>query len=130
MIDKNDLRLGNWLHNPTYHEDAQIRTISENELCNIGGHLEHYKNLNPISISPDILAQSGFHLTPHEQSHDIWTLDSDDEKYEFRVIELNGWVVSKGFGVWNIELCTVRYLHELQNVIWIIGGFELNFKPE
>lgn len=121
MIDELEIKIGNWvqLHSNGYF---QIKKYHFNK-CDFG-------LLNPIPLTPTILEKCGFTEKLSEQHQDTWIFQPEFENIEYRVIEfpVNSWIVSKGFFSWNDELATIKYLHQLQNIIYVIGGIELNIQ--
>lgn len=139
MIDKNELRLGNWLITER-GIPQQVAYVGDtigfhNE---IGGTDKHQKNpifsydidyIQPIPLTPEILEKAGFIENPdHEHPQFDEYIHSECKK--FGIGDFNGefWIVDaidQWFGSTQPEL---KYLHQLQNLYFSLCGTELNIE--
>lgn len=101
MINKNELRVGNWVYTPKALVLSEMSTSEMNDLIpykivfiSDNGHNQFYE---PILLTPEILEKAGF------------ALKSEVNDY---VIEL-------------LNRVQPKYLHQLQNLYFAIVGIEL-----
>ena len=76
-------------------------------------------NIEPIELSKDWLLKCGGKLSP-----------IDEDNYEYITLEMNGWNLSADSSnnfttLENNNFKPVRYVHELQNLFFVITGTEL-----
>ncbi len=123
MIQANELRLGNMVL--VYNQIVEVLGIDEDKIetsayfydgmgCT-GGWL---KEADPIILTPEILRECGFF-----KENNIHPEHWDMKDYKLTLSEVND-----GFEVYASE-CTIgkafKYLHQLQNVYYILTGEEL-----
>lgn len=130
----NELRIGNYINFWGIHK-GQLEHITENE-CYVNSYLGSvgvlYNDLRPLTVTSDILLDSGFTRT-----HSMY-FEHDKGKhciqvklypnYSYRVIIMNK-------GIEGIEKYTISnnclagiytYFHNLQNIMSLISGYELS----
>lgn len=119
MIDPNELMLGNWVElceNDGYKEFIQIELIGNNYIQ--GGNIEiECCDINPISITEEILLKSGF--TVNHRIENVVCFDIDDR---------SAYLVDNKrltFYFHGLEYRT-KYLHEVQNIYYLITKKHLN----
>jgi hypothetical protein len=128
MIQPQELRIGNYVESRgTYVQVIRIDWDSDLQHC------------TPIPITPDILERLGF-------SVDDMNYNSDKENYcmcvyEDTYLHINSKIGATRIGSYehsaDVEFGTVsttfyiqdiKYLHQLQNLIFALSGIELTFK--
>lgn len=124
MIDPKELRIGNYLKcrdDKAHGEVLEICYIGKDGAATINGW--SYKEWSPIPLTPNLLlANCGFH-----KDEEYFKFQPDFENIEYSVVQFpeGHWIVSKGFINYNHELRSIKYLHELQNLLWEVGRVEL-----
>ena len=139
MIPANDLRIGNLVtvNNPKYHpklKDVILQVISIDELLDfdkIATHAIRLKHINQepntyyetysqfikfielIPLSEDILLKCGFISNPYQDRYESKWCNVECDKTK-GITEL--WIESHPH---------IKYLHQLQNLIWINFNEEL-----
>lgn len=131
MIDPKSLRIGNWVEYLGKQFPCDINTIYA--ISMIEGPSEMYK---PIPLTPEILEKCGFE-NQHGYSDTFiikdkgYPLDPYAAVGNFCVFLENG-IAQIGCGYQNAENkigLEFKYLHQLQNIIYILTGEELEYKP-
>lgn len=131
MIAVNEIRIGNWLqdrHEVTEESGfyVQVESIMYKGI-NYSYRDEEdeylFEHLHPIPLTPEILEKCGF---VYDNSHKInigngVTLEFDSDVF-FKQINSEG---VPSFVVMPIE---IKYLHQLQNLIFALTGKELKVK--
>jgi len=117
MIKSNELRIGNWVE----CEDMRYQVIDiysvADKVCISYGVTVPLDYIEGMPLSPKILDKCGFKETP-------------------RGIEIEGWLPylvcrkSENTGavwyqVFNVADCTIKYVHQLQNLYFALTGEEL-----
>lgn len=120
MINKNELRLGNYIYNK-YAKAYQIvdgyvfwHTMFPDDVK----HEVELAGLMPIELRPEILQKCGFHLSHHgywELSDDYFSLAFDEHGLD---IAFENQSVAT-------ELDHIKYLHQLQNFYYALTENEL-----
>lgn len=136
VIEVKELRLENWLQSYIVFNDGVGKTTKEcvrpfqvdlktiEILSDSQGRL--LATMEPISLTAELLlAKCGFH-----KNEEKYILQPEWENIEYRALEFpeNNWIISRGFMNYNHELRSIKYLHELQNILWEVGRIELQIK--
>ena len=132
MIDKNEIRCGNWFrHNDnwSYREKEGNFKWEDRDWYALGECTIDLSNVFPIPLSPDILLKCGFIKEPIENGN-----DNEGYYYSYRLSEDKYIDLSLLSGDKN-GLCEVflfpydqlryKYLHQIQNIVHSITGKEL-----
>jgi len=142
MIEAKDLRIGNLITDEFYENFKTIITVHSINKEGINLEIEddgnwaecaqrwigvEYKfdKLFGIPLTPEILEKCGF-----ENDGTYFFIQPNLENIHYRLIEFpkGTWVMSKGFINYNHELRCIKYLHQLQNLIYALTGEELNIQ--
>ena len=127
MINANELRIGNYVSD--YHASdsfmGKVKTLTHNR-CYYGNFHSSYKDLKPIPLTEEILLKCGFKI------REITVLGATQKHYsDFRniAIELLSdeyFMLGLHRGYETIEpIRRVKYVHELQNLIYALTNEEL-----
>jgi hypothetical protein len=122
MIAANELRVNDWVDNT----DKYIKVTLDN--------IKWYKSMHPIPLTPEILEKCGFKKYSHEPGYAINSDEIDErcDEYTYKRLSLMDWGGGKGFTLSNsfsFDLrVDVKYLHQLQNLIFALKGEELDVK--
>ena len=106
MIKANELRIGNWVYSPIIDGPFQISSLTT----------DHDPSCNAIPLTPEVLVECGFGevddmiFVHDEKSVVLLKLDEG-----FHLGDLKGQPYS----------IALKYLHQLQNLYWILVGEEL-----
>ena len=128
MIDCKDLRIGNWVYSPE-DENVIIESVKK-DWCDVrtkgdGEFHESYgcptQNLEPIPLTPELLVKCGFEIV-NSDVHNIThayngylAINTYTEGGEY-------WWLRYYQGGTNIN---IKYLHQLQNIYYLLIGKEL-----
>lgn len=113
MIKASELRIGNWI----VFDGTQLKATS-----NIIHSLdEEWFSAEPIPLTPEILEKCGFDCGFSGYKKDgfaftIWHNGKEGQDKDSFIIQDN---------VTQCELTTIKYLHQLQNLIFALTGTEL-----
>lgn len=119
MISKKDLRVGNIIDCGTV---AELRSDKVGvEATGHAGfpdtHFFYYKDVSPILLTEDIIQKCGFEI-PKDGN---FTLRVSFDKENGSLLK---WKIKDCF-----ELHDMRYLHQLQNLWYLLKNEELNYIP-
>lgn len=118
MINKREIRLGNW-----YMHDGHPMPLDESDLAIIF-ELETYDDFKPIELSAEILEKAGFERNRWETSVFSMPIFGDYSlEYNEGVISF---VCEDSF--YNQNLPHIKYLHQLQNLVYALSFVELDTK--
>ena len=130
MIQANELRIGNWVNYIDINglNPAQIQI---EDFINLKEDGEKDFAFFPIPLTPEILEKCGLKRHSYEMSGcEVWYLQDtswrvarsyrDENEYKL-------WHERISPPTWNLK--TLKYLHELQNIIFALTGEELNYTP-
>lgn len=144
MINTKELRLGSWINVPRADQSPfridEIEFLTAND-CKVGMHTQegghpltwYLKDLEPIPLTPSILLNVGF----HEDNYGVFEFVRDNAPYVSgcdillwcKQYEKDGkttWEFCMGKSLSNLQrLCDLDYLHQLQNLFFILCGKEL-----
>lgn len=130
MINAKQLRIGNLL------ADNATGTFLRVDELKSDGSIHFYvidRSMYPlpdgwkakhIDITPEILLNLGFNL----RGKNTYYKQLELINWEYRLIHFNGWVFAQGFFDVNNEICTIKYVHQLQNLYFALTGEELEIK--
>lgn len=133
MIAANELRIGNWVmyDNRLFQIEAISRSFPCLNTDEFGIGVVDWGNINPIPLTPEILEKCGFEKELFEMSGcEVWHVPNtlwriarsyrDENEYKL-------WHERISPPTWNLK--TLKYLHELQNIIFALTNSELNYTP-
>lgn len=108
-----DLRLGNWVYVRTNGNYEQVIKIHDN----FGNWVDG------IELTVDLIKNSGF-IETKDGSGEYFK----DRQFE-RMLRIKKHPMHDGFMIIGKEyiLCTLKYVHELQNLYYVLTGSELVF---
>ena len=128
MINKSELRLGNWVfgHDPQsmsygVKKYFQVDEISEDGInCwRVEGFDSEYATFDPIPLTPEVLLAAGFQKNKWAEEYSR-SLFGD---YSLSFDEVLTFKCDDDF--YNYNLTQIKYLHQLQNLIHSLTGTEL-----
>ena len=131
MKESKEFRIGNYLEIDgrfemvsSIHSDNTIRLReSENSPCH-GCYSIRNTNIKPIQLTKDWILKFGF-----EENFKQYEL----QNYGLKVVKdvnSNVWICYIGFLNQFYEICTIKHVHELQNLYFALTGTELELKDE
>lgn len=128
MTQANELRIGNWV-NETVLGNRQVHGIAD--ICiDLQGDEGLYsidpENIRPIPLTPEVLEACGFDWDNDTNEYANYRIKANIRLHaadDYNVI----WITGDAF---ECDLCTIKHLHELQNLIFSLTGKELNYKPK
>lgn len=131
MIDAKNLMIGNWAWIDTELPFLQHHQIMAQDIVDIYSGItgEYQFEIKPIPLTDKILEKSGF--VCYSEYSRYWFIQPELENIHYRLFNIpltEQWILSKGFFNYNHELRTIKFLHELQNCLWIIADLEINIK--
>lgn len=119
MIPLEQLRRGNWVDSPAGR--GQVTVIGD-DYARVNGMDDWDHDLQPIPLSPEVLAKCGFETdnitTWHPKMEWIWLAPCGIEGYD-----------AFTHGLSSGPTFQVKYLHQLQNLFFALTGQELSFTP-
>lgn len=128
MIDAKDLMIGNWVYDYVLEKPIQLNNLSwAIDMGHRGG----------IEVTCELLESIGFEkYAEFSDSYAFWRYWDKDYRYKLDVNydscnSCRKWYVH----VDNGDCCTIgcgefTYLHELQNIVRVISGYELPITKE
>ena len=132
----NELMIEDWVMNTHNRKPEQIREILERMVMLDYNDLYNYDEIEPISLTPEILARMGFTIEEVHKYDDTYTEDEyiatmkcvDSRKCEVEIEYKTYWKKLRAFnydprnrlGFTSIET-QVEYVHELQHIMRICG---------
>lgn len=121
MVEAKDLRIGNWVH--ALFNDVLIKEIYENkclvEISSSKREVYDTENISPIPLTPEILEACGFGDGIGETKGFKWN------GYNFHLTQ-DGFLYTDKW--YKQNFIAVRYLHQLQNLYFVLTGEELEIK--
>lgn len=119
-MKNNELRIGNWVMN-ALDKPVKVEALGYN-ILNPGhesGFAPEYKYLKGIPLTPEILEKAGFIKIAYFSDRFSW----ENDKY---LISLNGWFQQKIGSASAVILSeNIQYVHELQNLYFVLTSTEL-----
>lgn len=140
MLNPKDFRIGNWVNHKKENKPYQIQTLSihpENrDMCMVlFGFTPHctLDDVEPVLISPEILEANGFFncgygFTKRNSYGDIVSLREIYSPYGTGNI---GFVYRVNYPDGLFAIRTLKYVHDLQNIFYILRQeeLEINLAP-
>lgn len=127
MIDRRELRIGNWVGTVYNVPYIKITEIKNHVVCGVNCKGVSYPSLKPIPLTEEILLKCGFVKDETDQDKNIisgnicdYILESDNGGNYF--LGVNHGENTLYFS-WDI-----KYLHQLQNLYYALMGEELEVK--
>ncbi len=123
MIQANELRIGNWIHNPVQEINFQV------DLATIGNVARDNGNKNkvpsrllyqPIPITEEILLKCGFEKKKQR-------FESKEALLRISYFD-SAWHCSIGDDDFGFLFRTIKHLHQLQNLYFALTGKELQIE--
>lgn len=121
MIDAKELRIGNWVSYEVEGE-TKISQVIPSDFIALGFDFNIF---NPIPLTPELLEKAGFtsrflgnyHIASLKNSHGCIRVEKDSMQVTIEIGDLGG----------NTETSIphIKYLHQLQNLIFALTGQEL-----
>ena len=126
-MDIKELRVGNKIWRPCcYDEVLEIRENGIIGLDSLRG-LIPYSDISPIPITEEILKKCGF-KEMFGRGCDSYEINLYNYHRIEVVMDENIIDVHARYGGWKCHLRTIKYLHELQNIVRAINSQELEIK--
>ena len=127
MLQTNDLRIGNYFIG---YDDKPFQW-GLNDFHSLFTGIEVDEIIRkPIELNSEILIKCGFKKYSHEPGYSIGSDDKSERCDEYTIGKLsimdwgNGFVMSNSFSFdLRVEL---KYLHQLQNLYYVLTGNEIN----
>jgi hypothetical protein len=129
MIPTNEIRSGNWVRRPApYNQCGQIaQTENTISVLHHGKRFFHYAfQLQPISLSSHILESVGC----TSMSNDTYHLVMDQYHFMLCLQETGNITVWQSQPSKSLQLGEVKYLHQLQNLLFKLTELELSIDRE
>lgn len=135
MISPTELRIGNWIAIPECAIRAKVKTLDTKRFAVFDEEIDldpkdvfGYESAEPIPLTPEILEKLSF-TKSNLSVDDIWYVQPLFENIHYRLRQFAGqWIFSYGFINYDHELCTMKYVHQLQNGYYFLTGEELNVR--
>lgn len=125
-IKNTEVRLGNYI----YYND-KIVTVTPNDFILIYSRNSNYR---AIELNEDWMRMLGAHQT-YSPEHWFIEFDIDNEVHVFDFeFKRSGIFLVQNFGqsddpIWG-ELCELKTVHQLQNIVFSMSGYELKLEQE
>lgn len=128
-MNVNELMLGDWVsrydnppHYRVVHMDSlEVGIIHSEAIDDSSLRYCWDDKLEPIPLDADILVKSGFPIVDCDTAHSLVQLD-DRNFIWFDTIEFtNQWVQSAREGYYHTVLENVKYVHQLQHILRLLG---------
>lgn len=119
-MEANELRIGNYVLHPSNEEI--VLTIDRNSFQYNRG-LANIEDFRPIIITKERLLKLGFkkQYSKAFDIYDIYRVYIDENKIEF-------WILDRDYvEIIYCKVSTIKYIHQLQNLIFDITGKELTY---
>jgi hypothetical protein len=130
-MNTHELRIGNWVEDyDSSHERFRVETITKGEngtegMWFINGRW--HEDVIPTPLTEELLGKCGFKMTSnYSPEGEIYSLKHRDG-ISFEVcISYKGVDIIQNIG--RIRMLNIKYLHQLQNVFFILTGEELKIE--
>lgn len=128
MIEATELRIGNWVMSSI----GPHRLVPYDIVSIIGGEV----SVKPIPLTEEILLNCGFEKIEHEVQYQILICD-ETETENIKILILDSCDKEGYFadiheiiyrGSYTMNISKVKYLHQLQNLIYALTQKELTIK--
>lgn len=135
MMKANELTIGDWVYNTHNRQLEQVCEIREHMVMLAYNDLYDYDEIEPIPLTPEILARMGFTIEEVPKYDDTYTEDKytatikcvDSRKCEVEIEYKTYWKKLRAFnydphnrlGFTSIET-QVEYVHELQHIFRVM----------
>jgi hypothetical protein len=125
MIDYKELRIGNWIRQSkrsvgvdSNEFDCQVNEINAKGLnVGHGGVYLEWQFCEGIPFSEEVLVKCGFESNPYQ------------DRYENKAIHIECNKLRGETELWIDRMPHVKYLHQLQNLVFALTGEELIYNP-
>lgn len=124
MIQSNELRKGNLILDP-FNNIVEVEGFNKDEIYLTNRNGGFLSSFEPIVLTHDIITNVGFTM---DFDTYFWQPHHENIHYRLYPMKEDGYVLSKGFINFNHELCIVRHLHTLQNIIISLTDQELEIE--
>lgn len=114
MINPLELRIGNYIEIPNAGYPTEVDGVTRFSISDIFGSIE-LDRLNPINLTEDCLLKLGFKDDRIDIGNDWYTVYSHGE---------DSFIFSQN----NHKVRVVKYVHQLQNIVFALTGEELTIK--
>ena len=114
MLQANELRIGNYLQ--WNGKPFKVNTIFTSHVCSETQPLQGYE---PIPLTPEILEKCGYKVQCE------YFFFKKDELIEFEKLKHCYSVRFKQSGMNSLKIAEIKYVHQLQNLIFAVSGNEL-----
>lgn len=127
MINPNELRIGNWvIHNNPLTDKSVYHQVTAGTFSKLTFHAREYE---PIPLTPELLEKCGFvkiesGSTPYGD-HDAYIIGEESGRLIWSAGRLLKPIPN---GYLRIAQAEIKYLHQLQNIIFDMTGEELEIK--
>ncbi len=130
MIIVNDLRIGNIVsyNGYVYRIGALSKDFPFLDTDEFGFNIITYNNIHGVELTPELLKACGF--IESKRIKGGFTIEGFEIDLDYITQDKIGYEFEYKFGLsdkWN--LVHVKYLHQLQNLIYTLTGKELNTQP-
>lgn len=120
MLQTNELRRGNWVKAGRIIE--QVIDVMCDSITTIAG-TRLYDDIEPITLTPEI-------LSTYAKQYIVGDFDIQitEDGWQFKLQQTDEWDVWYGkYDDWkrSLPLCSIKYLHQLQNLYFAVVGTEL-----
>lgn len=126
-MDAKELRIGNKIWRPCCYDE--VLEIRENGIIGFDSlrGLIPYSEISPIPITEEILKKCGF-KEMFGRGRDSYEINLYNYHRIEVVMDENIIDAHIHYGGWNCHLRTIKYLHELQNIVSVITSKELEIQ--
>jgi len=115
MINANEIRVGNWIKFASTDTIEQVNEICSRTKFPSINKVSLLDDVSPIPLTPDILGKCGFVSNPYQDRYELGDL-------HFEHCGIRGIV-------WCEKYPHIKYLHQLQNLVFFTKETELNYTP-
>lgn len=126
MIDARELRIGNWVSCELEGKTHQVQITANDFVAYMLKPIDFFK---PIPLTPELLEKAGFKIVVGQAFTATAYKDGVELHFLYPAIDESLEVV---FGFKNLEgqkkRRKMKYLHEVQNLIFSLTGQELDLK--
>lgn len=135
MINAQDLRIGNWVGTGGYR--VQIKSLAElfcHTTAKEGKVMHSYEFVHPIPLTPEILIACGFQKVRQDGGYEYFNHEKLTTYFFISRFDATGIKYSLVFTEGGVSYtpnsyANFKYLHQLQNLFYILTSKELKSKP-